>query len=48
MIGIGRVSIKGQVVIPADIRKKYGIKYGDKVIVKTTAKGEIVVTKVKE
>ncbi len=32
MMDMGRVSSKGQVTIPIEIRKKLGIKEGDKVI----------------
>ncbi|MDR2670971.1 MAG: AbrB/MazE/SpoVT family DNA-binding domain-containing protein [Oscillospiraceae bacterium] len=32
MLDIARVSVKGQVTIPIEIRKKLGLKDGDKVI----------------
>ena len=32
MMDVARLSMKGQITIPADIRKKLGLKEGDKVV----------------
>ena len=39
---VGKVSPKGQIVIPAELRKRFGIKPGSKVVV-TEEEGRIVV-----
>jgi len=41
MLDIARISIKGQVTIPVEIRKKLGLKDGDKVVF-MDKNGEIV------
>ena len=42
-----KVSAKGQIVIPREIRKKLGVKAGEKLLV-LTCKGDIVLRKTKE
>jgi AbrB family looped-hinge helix DNA binding protein len=41
MIDIARISVKGQVTIPVEIRRKLGLKDGDKVVFMEKS-GEIV------
>jgi antitoxin PrlF len=39
------VTVKGQVTIPKDVRDAIGIKPGDKVEVRATASGAVIITK---
>jgi AbrB family looped-hinge helix DNA binding protein len=32
MLDVARISVKGQVTIPVEIRKRLGLKHGDKVV----------------
>ena len=41
MLDVARISVKGQVTIPVEIRKKLGLKDGDKVVFMEKS-GEIV------
>ena len=41
MLGVARISVKGQVTIPVEIRKKLNLKDGDKVVFMEKS-GEIV------
>jgi len=41
MLDVARISVKGQVTIPIEIRKRLGLKDGDKVVF-MEKKGEIV------
>jgi AbrB family looped-hinge helix DNA binding protein len=42
-----KVSSKGQIMIPREVRKKIGIKGGDKLLV-LTCNGDIILRKIKE
>ena len=45
--GIIKVSSKGQIVIPRNVRKKLGVKGGDKLLV-LTRKGDILLRKTRK
>lgn len=45
--GIVKVSSKGQIVIPCEVRKKLGVKGGEKLLV-LTCDGDIVLRKTQE
>ncbi|HMK94047.1 MAG TPA: AbrB/MazE/SpoVT family DNA-binding domain-containing protein [Candidatus Limnocylindrales bacterium] len=47
MEDIVKVSSKGQIVIPKEVRKKLGVKSGEKLVV-LTRDGDILLRKVKE
>ena len=42
------VTVKGQVTLPKDVRDKVGIKPGDRVEVRATAAGTVVIEKVSD
>lgn len=43
-----RLSSKGQIVIPAEVRRRAGLRAGDALVVRSGAGGEIVFTPEKE
>lgn len=45
---MGRVTTKGQVTIPKDIRERFGIKPGDEVVFEETEDGVVIQKKVDE
>jgi AbrB family looped-hinge helix DNA binding protein len=42
MIGESKISKKGQITIPKEIREKLGLKTGDKIILESVAQGILV------
>jgi len=46
-MNVGKMSKKGQIVIPKDIREKFGIKPGDAVIFKVQG-NKVIIEKIQE
>ncbi len=48
MTGVVKVTRKGQMTIPVEVRKKLVIKEGDKLLVEITAHGQVIFTPIRK